>query len=148
AFTNADPTSPASTTVTGRDEALTISGSGNPSGKCLLDNPTADAVAKYELQEEATRAIVRTIVTHIDPRRTGREYYRLAIDSKANYEDETLWRVQKWDLVCETGGDMTHELGSAAPVAISTGKPPLTQEIAQLDAVGFADSAPLDASSG
>lgn len=128
-YTNADPSSPLSTVASGKTDVMQLSGSGTPSTKCLLDGPTANAIAIFELQEEATRAVQRTIHTAPDPRRTNREWYRLYADS---YEIGTLWRCAKWDLPCVPGGDMQHTLGSAAPVSISLGPPALTAVVQRL----------------
>lgn len=111
--TNNDPDSPISTVIKGAVQSGDIDGS-------LVPNDTlAAAIVTYELQAIAGAARPAVHITHPDPRRGPREYYRLTVETS---EVSSLWRVLGWSFPLQTGGAMQHTLARADHVDIATVK--------------------------
>lgn len=115
--TNADPASPASTVKSGRANFKAITGSDTPGTRAIFNTVMADVVADWLVRDQAAMAVSRTIQTHPDPRRTGREWYLLTLDS---YEVQTLWRAVKWDLTLAPGGPHSHTLEFAQSIVVTS----------------------------
>lgn len=109
---NNDPTSPVSIAASGNTVSQDYS-----SG-ILLDVTTAAAYAAFELQDAASRARRAVLRTALDPRRDVHETYTLNIGA---IESEARYRQLSWTLPLSIKGRMTHQLASAAAVAITVG---------------------------
>lgn len=117
--TNADASSPLSTTVTGKTNLKTVTGSSNPSSRCVLSPAMCSTIATFELQDAVARAQPATFSTFLDPRRTNRETYRLVVDA---LENATLWRSMSWTVTLDAQNFspvMQHTAGRASKVAIT-----------------------------
>ncbi len=117
--TNADPTSIASTVVTGRQSLLELRGSSQPGSRLVYDGSTAGQIAAFLVRDAAGRAQPAALGTIFDPRRTNREWYTLSIDT---IEQATLWRVKGWTVtidITQPGQVMVHTLHRASAVAVS-----------------------------
>lgn len=109
---NDDPASPVSTVVT---DIVTTD---DYSNDLMYDVVVAGEYASFELQAAASLAVKATLRTALDPRRDVHETYLLVI---AGVEESTRWRQIGWTMPLEVGGEMQHDLASAAPVVIVEG---------------------------
>lgn len=108
--TNADPSSPISTVVTGRTFTRVIQ------ADRAADSTTLEAIADDYLRRAASAYQTATLTTSIDPRRDAHEVYLVDVD---DVYDSVKWAVRNWSLDLVTGGRMQHELSRTASVVAS-----------------------------
>lgn len=100
-------------------------------GDRVVDTTTAQAIAKFELQQQASMSLTATLLTLPDPRRWAREYYSLTVD---DYEIATLWRVASWSF---SKAQMSHIINRAYSVIITAPFSVAPAALAQSAGVAF-----------
>jgi hypothetical protein len=120
---NRDPSSEVS--IQRRGEVLRVlNWDSDFSTKVILNATTAAAIAEFEIRDGHMRGKNAKLVTFPDPRREPHEFYTLNI-SNVHEEPGTelgsgLWRVHRWQRDLVSGGKMTHEVGNATTLTVST----------------------------
>lgn len=98
-------------------QMLVINGDSDPPTKAMVNNTVSAAVAVYEVQRASAIATGAELITFFDPRREAQEFYRLDIEDT---ESSTLWLVKDWSVDLEVGARMTHHIGKASAVTVTT----------------------------
>lgn len=75
------------------------------------------AIGASAVRDAAVKAQAATLSTHPDPRRDAHEFYTVTIDDR---EETTRWRAEGWTYECKTGATMTHRIGRADRVDVTT----------------------------
>lgn len=108
--TNADPSSPISTVVTGRTLTRVVE------ADRAADQATLNAIAEQMLRDAAGQLTHAKLTTSLDPRRGNHEVYDLEVEG---VYDGVKWWARNWTMSCVIGGRMTHDISRTASPAVS-----------------------------
>lgn len=86
------------------------------SGGRVVDLPTAQEIADFELKNYSAESLVGALRTFPDPRRSPQETYQITIES---VETASRWKVQGWQLNLTNGTEMEHAMGEAINIDTS-----------------------------